>query len=300
MQFYQLKAFVKVADRKSFSRAAEDLYLSQSTVSIHVSSLEKYFSQKLFDRLGKEVALTPFGQKMYYWAREILKARESALWELKEWTGKTEGRIHIGGGTVPAQYMLPYLVSQFSKKYPGIEYLVTKNSSQLIAESLLQGETDLGVLGEKYYEDKLDYLPYMEEKLVLITPKETLMDNPVSLFNLLEYPFIFRKAGSGTQAVLEKIFKKEGVNPSKLKVPALFNNVESIKQGVKAGLGFSIISEIAARDYQKIGFLNTYELKEINEKRSFYFACNYRKTMAPYVEEFINFCLQMDTSYILP
>ncbi|PKM83874.1 MAG: transcriptional regulator [Firmicutes bacterium HGW-Firmicutes-13] len=289
MQFYQLQAFTKVAERKSFSRAAEDIYLSQSTVSSHISSLEKHFGQKLFDRLGKEVVLTPFGERFYYWSTEILKLRDMANWDLKDWTGIVEGNIHIGAGTVPAQFMAPFLISEFIKKYPGISFTLTQNSSEIVAEDLLKGVVDMGILGEKYYSEKIEYIPFLDEKLVLITPRNFKLKEPVSLYQVLDYNFVFRKPGSGTQAVVEKIFKKEGIESAKLNVVAYFNNVQSIKQGVKEGLGISIISEIAAMDYAQSKYINKYELKEIGERRTFYFAYNRQKTLAPFINEFIKF-----------
>ncbi|UNC90831.1 selenium metabolism-associated LysR family transcriptional regulator [Candidatus Contubernalis alkaliaceticus] len=288
MQFYQLQAFIKVAEKRSFSRAAEDIFLSQSTVSTHIGSLEKHFGQKLFDRLGKEVTLTPFGEKLFYWAREMIKMRDMALWDLKEWTGKTEGNIHIAASTVPAQFMAPFLISYFVKKYPGIQFTLTQNSSEIVADCLLKGDADLGMLGEKYYSEKIEYIPFLDEKLVLITPADVVFNNPISITEVLDYPFIFRKPGSGTQAVVEKIFKKENIDISRLNVVAYFNNVQSIKQGVKEGVGVSIISEIAAMDYSHSSLINYYHLKELKNRRSFYFAYNRQKTLAPYIQEFIS------------
>src|SRR5690554_2361392 len=137
MQYHQLIAFVSVVEQKSFSKAAENIFLSQSTVSTHISSLEKYFEQKLFDRLGKKVVLTPFGDRLYYWAKEMLTLREKALWDLKDWTGKTEGNISIAASNVPAQYIAPTILSNFLKKYPGINFSIVQLNSQKTAEALI-------------------------------------------------------------------------------------------------------------------------------------------------------------------
>ncbi len=289
MDFHQLLVFTKVAEKQSFSRAAEDLFLSQSTVSTHIGSLEKHFGQKLFDRLGREVALTPFGEKLHYWAQEILKLQDMAIWDLKEWTGKAEGNISIGAGTVPAQFIAPFLMSRYLLKYPGITFTLTQNSSEAVADSLLKSETDLGMLGEKYYSDRIDYIPLLDENLVLITPPKVILRSPVSIYYLLEHNFIFRKPGSGTQAVLEKILRKQNMSLNKLKVIAYFDNVQSIKQAVKENMGLSIVSEIAALDYKESGFLNVYKLVELKEKRTFYFGYHKKKSLPPYISEFITF-----------
>ena len=290
MQFHQLMAFIRVAEQKSFSKAAETLFLSQSTVSTHINSLEKYFGQKVFDRLSKNVTLTPFGQRLFYWSKEIISIREKAMWDLKEWTGKAEGNIIIAASTVPAQYMVPGLISSFIKKYSGISFSVTQKDSLGVANYIASGDADIGLLGEMYYTDKLEYIPIYQEKMVLVTPASTILEGPVSLAKLLDSNFIFRKVGSGTQAFIEKMLHSTGIETSRFKIIGYFDNVQSIKQGVKEGMGFSIISEIAARDYEKSKLINSYEIEEMSGTRSFYLAYNKHKTLSPITLEFINFC----------
>ena len=297
MQLHQLSVFVRVAEKRSFSKAAEDIFLSQSTVSTHISSLEKHYGQKIFDRLGKEVVLTPFGERLYHWSRELLNLQDMALWDLREWTGKVEGTIRMGAGTVPAQYIAPYLMSQYIIKYPGISFTLSQDSSKAVAESLLKGDVDLGILGEKYFADKLEFIPLLDEKLVLITPASLVLQEPVSIHSLLTHSFVFRKPGSGTQAVLEKLLQQAGVTLNQLKTIAHFDNVQSIKQAVKEGMGLAIISEIAAMDYQQSAFINVYRLKELKEKRMFYFAYNKKRSQPPHTMEFITFSKDLSTFY---
>jgi DNA-binding transcriptional LysR family regulator len=291
MQFQQLFVFTKVAEKNSFSKAAEDIFLSQSTVSNHISNLESYFGQKLFDRLGKEIVLTPFGQKLYPWAQEILKLKEMAIWDLKDWTGKIQGKLSIAASTVPAEYMVPLLVSRFRKKYPEVQFTLAQSNSEAVAEILIKGAAEIGILGEKYFPEKIVYIPFMKERLVLITPTDLKPEDPVSVNILIDLPFIFRTAGSGTQATVEKFLKKYGVHSSSLNIVAYFDSVQAVKQGVKAGLGVSIISEIAAADYSKYNLVNSYQLDMITEKRVFYIAYNKQKTLSPLIKEFIDVSL---------
>ncbi|MBS4025923.1 MAG: LysR family transcriptional regulator [Clostridia bacterium] len=291
MQFQQLFVFTKVVEKNSFSKAAEDIFLSQSTVSNHISNLESYFGLKLFDRLGKEIVLTPFGQKLYHWAQEILKLKEMAIWDLKDWTGKIQGKLSIAASTVPAEYMVPLLISNFRKQYPEVQFSLIQSNSEAVAEVLMKGTAELGILGEKYFPEKIDYIPFIKERLVLITPADLKLKEPVSVNALLDLPFIFRTSGSGTQATVKKILKKYGLHSSSLNIVAYFDSVQSVKQGVKAGLGVSIISEIAAADYANYNLVNSYPLDEIAEKRAFYFAYNSQITLSPLIKEFIDFSL---------
>ncbi len=287
---HQLYVFTKVSEEKSFSKAAESIYLSQSTVSSHINNLEKYFGQKLFDRLGKEVALTYFGEKLYPWAKEILQLKDKALLELKDYKIKIEGHIKITASTVPAHYIVPGLLSRFSSEYPDIKYSLNMSNSREAAEMLAKGKTDLSFTGLKHLTDKLEFIPLAQEKLVAITPPSLRPAAKVSIKELAGYPFLFRKHGSGTQAILEEMLQKAGIDITKLKVIGYFNSVEVIKQCVKEGMGISIISEIAASDYVRQNLVNACEIDELKEKRTFYLAYNKKRTLPPIVDLFIKSC----------
>ena len=297
MLLHQLEVFTQVAERSSFSKAAEALFLSQSTVSSHIINLEKHFGQKLFDRLGKEVVLTPFGQKLYPWAREILMLKDKALWEMKDWTEKIDGHLSIAASTVPAQYAIPFLVSQFLKKYNGIKFILEQSGSETVAEKLVKGEAEIGMLGKQYHEDQLNFIPFAEEKLVLITPFTLQLRNKISISDLLNYPFLFRKSDSGTQANLEKMLSMAGVKLSQLQVVGYFDSMEALKESVREGIGISIISSIAALDWVNSKFINAYELAELPEKRMFYFAHHQKRTLSPLAEAFISFSLSLSNDF---
>ncbi|MDD4666202.1 MAG: selenium metabolism-associated LysR family transcriptional regulator [Clostridia bacterium] len=289
MLLHQLQAFTKVAEKKSFSKAAESIFLSQSTISTHINNLEKYFGQKLFDRLSKEVVLTHSGEKLYQLAKEILTLQDKALWDLKDSMEKIEGQLKIAASTVPAQYIVPKLIAGFSHKYPGIKFSLDLLDSIHVAEKLAKGEADIGILGYQYLPDKLIFLPIIEEKLVVVTPPSFQLSNNLSIKELTSYPFLFRKHGSGTQATLEKILQEANINFTKLNVIGYFDSVQVLKQCVKEGMGISIISEIAAADYVQQKWIKAYELQELTEKRTFYLAYNKARTLSPLVKEFIDY-----------
>lgn len=287
MLLHQLLVFTRVAEEKSFSKAAESIYLSQSTVSTHINNLEKYFGQKLFDRLGKTIAITYFGEKLYPYAKEMLALQEMALWDLRDLTTKIGGQMKIATSTVPAQYIVPKLISRFAQKYPNIKFTLESLDSENVAKWLAKGEADLGILGNQYFPDKLNFIPLIKEKLILATPPSCQLSSNVSIKKIATLPFLFRKYGSGTQAIIERTLHKANVDISTLNVIGHFDNVQTIKQCVKEGLGVSIISEIAASDYVQQNLINAYELKEFSEKRTFYLAYNKARTLSPLVKEFI-------------
>ncbi|AFV02779.1 Transcriptional regulator [Dehalobacter sp. DCA] len=292
MLLHQLEIFTQVAEKNSFSKAAQSLFLSQSTVSTHISNLEHYFGQKLFDRLGKEIVLTPFGEKLYPWAREILNVKDRALWEMKGWTTKIDGHLHIAASSVPAKYAIPPLLAKFLGEYKGIQFVLDQSGSEIVAEKLLNGDVEIGVLGKQYHEDQLTFIPFLQEKLVLITPSNICLNNHISITELVDYPFIFRKSDSGTQANVVQMLHTSGITLSDLQVAGYCDNLEALKESVREGIGISIISGIAALDYVKSRQINAYELAELTKKRMFYFAHHKKRTLSPWAETFIHFCLE--------
>lgn len=298
MLLHQLEIFTQVAENSSFTKAAQSLFLSQSTVSIHISNLEKHFGQNLFDRLGKEVVLTPFGEKLYPWAREMLVLKDKTLWEMRDWTKKIDGHLNIAASTVPAQYAIPFLIARFLKKYPGIKFILEQSGSQKVAEKLVKGEAEIGMIGKQYHQDQLIFIPFAEEKLVLITPANLQLRNNISISELLDYPFLFRKSDSGTQATLVRMLNIAGVSLSQLQVIGYFDSMEALKQSVKEGIGISIISAIAALDDVNSKFINAYELAELPEKRMFYFAHHQKRTLSPLAEAFMSFSLELSSSFL--
>lgn len=291
MLLHQLEIFKHVAEKNSFSKAAQALFLSQSTVSTHISNLEKYFGQKLFDRLGKEIVLTPFGERLYPWVQEILNLKDRALWDMKDGSQNIDGHLQIAASSVPAKYLLPLLLSKFLEKYNGIRFVLEQSGSESVAEKLVNGDAELGMLGKQYDEDHLDYIPYIVEKLVLITPSHMHLSPIVSLLELKNHSFIFRESDSGTQANLVRMLSVSGITLSHLKTIGYFNNLEALKEGVKDGIGIAIISKIAASDYVKSKMINAYDVAELPEKRTLYFAHHKKRTLSPWAREFIDFSL---------
>lgn len=118
-----------------------------------------------------------------------------------------------------------------------------QSGSEKVAEKLVNGEAEIGMLGEKYYLEQLHYMPFVEDELVLITPTNLKLRNKVSISELVDYPFLFRKSDSGTQANLEKMLNITGVTLSQLQVVGYFDSLEALKESVKEGIGISSIAE---------------------------------------------------------
>lgn len=150
MDLHQLFVFTKVAEYKSFSRAADDIFLSQSTVSSHIQSLEKTLKMKLFDRIGKEIIITDNGKRLYHWALQLLELKDQAILDLNQGTRDFHGAIRLGASSVPAQFIVPGIIEEFRDDYPNITFHISQSPSKGVAEKVLNGTVDIGILGEKY------------------------------------------------------------------------------------------------------------------------------------------------------
>ncbi|WP_338471730.1 selenium metabolism-associated LysR family transcriptional regulator [Niallia sp. XMNu-256] len=280
MDLHQLFVFTKVVEHRSFSKAAEDIYLSQSTVSSHIHSLEKSLNVTLFDRVGRESILTPYGERLYKWALKLLQLKDEALLDLNEGMSHMKGNIRIAASSVPGQFIIPKMVKIFRKDHQGVTFYVDQSSSKGVAERVLNGSVDFGILGEKYENDKLRFIPLLKEKLVLITPKDMELTCPVYLTDVVNYPFIMRHSDSGTNAMVERFLKDNKIAKEKLNVIAYADNSQSVIQFVIEGIGVSVISEIAAKEHAKMNQINMYFFEDFKTERNFYLTYHINRTQS--------------------
>lgn len=287
MDLHQLLIFTKVVEHKSFSKAAEDIYLSQSTVSSHIHSLEKSLGVTLFDRVGRESILTPYGERLYKWAVRLLNLKDEALIDLNEGMSSMKGNIRMAASSVPSEFIIPKMVKAFRKEYEEVTFYVDQSSSKSVVERVLNGSVDLGIVGEKYENDKLRFIPLLEEKLALITPLDIKLTGPVYLKDVVDYPFIMRNSNSGTNAMVERYLKKQGITKEKLNVVAYTDSSQSVIQFAMEGIGVSIMSEIAAKEHAKMNHIHMYTLEDFKMERYFYVTYHINRTQSLLTKKFI-------------
>ncbi|PLR84710.1 MULTISPECIES: selenium metabolism-associated LysR family transcriptional regulator [Bacillus] len=288
MDLHQLYVFTKVVEHKSFSKAADDIFLSQSTVSSHIHALERMLNVKLFDRVGRDSIVTPYGERLYEWALKILRLKDEALLDLNQGMKELRGVVRIAASSVPGQFMIPKMVKIFRTQYPEVTFHINQSPSKIVAEKVLNGSVDLGVLGEKYEDDKLHYIPLLKEKLVLITSTQFKIKDPVNMEDITKYPLVMRSSESGTNSILEKFLKKKQIPKDQLNIITYTDSGESLIQFVKQGIGISIISEIAAKEYVMNKMICLHEIDDLNDERYFYLVYNKNKTLSLISKLFID------------
>jgi len=296
MDLHQLFVFTKVVEHKSFSKAAEDIFLSQSTVSSHIQALERTLNVSLFDRVGRENILTPAGERLYQWALKLLLLKDQALLDIKEGATELRGIIRISASSVPGQFMIPRMVKKFRMLYPKATFHVNQSSSKNVAEKVLNGSVDFGILGEKYDNDKLCYLPLLKEHLVLVTSNQSDIKGPVDIQDLLSCPFIMRNSDSGTNSLIERFLKKHNIAKDQLNIVAFTENGQSLVQFVLQDIGIAIISEMAAREYYDRKLLKIHEINGFDDERYFYLVYNKNKTQSMLSKLFIESAHELITS----
>ncbi len=268
----QLEAFVATAEFSSFTKAAEVMYLTQSTVSSHISVLEENLGVRLIQRSARQrVTLTKEGERVYREAKDILE-RCQALQDLKNHDRQTQ--LVIGASSVPGQCLMPELMAEYLALYPDSHYIQLRGDSIRIHQYLAQGKANLGFVGVATTPKEYYYHPVAEDRLVLITankePYQTLHRQGVSGLDLLNMPMILREENSGTRQEMERYLMRNQISTEDLNIIAQIDNPEAIRSSVSRGLGVSVMSVLAAREYLLAGRLLSFELGDQGAFRKIY------------------------------
>lgn len=288
MEIKHLESFVAVVKHGSFTKAAEQLYVSQPTVSAHISALEEELKQELILRTTKSVEVTPKGSEVYDYAVNILELCSRLVSSCREKTGCT---IHLGTSTIPSTCILPEILPSYAKKYPETYFVIHQSDSQGVIDGLLDGIFDIGFIGMK--DDRLYCRPLWKDRMVIITPaREPFLTmkkaESAPLEELLKEPIILREEGSGSNKSAAGFLEMIGKQESELRIAACINDQETIKKLVENGLGISIISEKTAENYVKEGRLLQFDLPAYNE-RELYLAYRKNCVLKSQTLEFIEF-----------
>jgi LysR family transcriptional regulator, transcriptional activator of the cysJI operon len=295
LEFYQLEAFVMVVSQRSFSRAAELLFLSQPTVSAHVKSLESELGASLFDRGKGEILLTPAGEVLYRYARDLLDLREKTLLEITGAEVPAEEIVPIAASSVPCQYLLPRAIALFEKKFPMAKVSLKQQNSRRVCEDIFNYHFPLGVVGEKHPLPRLAYVPVLEDKLVAAIPHQPeytylLQKEELTVDDLAVHTLILREEGSGTRSLLEKELHRMGEGLEKLRT-SVYDSQETIKQAVRQGLGITVTSRFVVEDYEEFGLLSTRPLAGLELKRQFYLVYHEKRVLTYAVRQMREFLI---------
>lgn len=291
MDIHQLRVFTSVFKNRSFSKASEALHLTQPTISNHIKALEDEFACKLFDRMGRTIIPTKEAEVLYGKSTEIIEkadALKEALGQLKK---ETAGKLVIGASTIPGVYLMPRIMTGFQKKYPAISFQILIADSGGIIDSISRHELLLGIVGAKLGNDQIDYTPFVEDELIVVSAPLKTGKSSMTLKELVALPMVYREEGSGTRREVEKFLESEGISFDHMKIAGIFGSTDAVKQAVKAGLGVSILSKFSVADELEHKLLEEIKLTDIHMKRNFYIVTHKKRTLPRLYDLFLKHIL---------
>ncbi len=292
IDFRHLETFCRVADLKSFSKAADDLFLTQPTISGHILSLEKALSLRLFDRTGREVRLTKAGEVFLEYASKILSFRKDLLNALSEFSQGIRGELSLGASTIPGEYLLPRLLSDFKKEHPHFIISLKIGDTKEIIQYVFQDKVEFGIIGAKLNHPSLHFEKYEEDEIIVVAPPDHPLTRKkrVNVEELSKVPWIIREEGSGTQMSVEKALRRKGRGLKQFQVVMEMGSTSSVKEGVKAKLGLAFLSKRAVEEEMSQGFLSRINVEGIELiSRQIYIVTHRGRTLSPIGMEFLRF-----------
>jgi len=292
IDFRHLETFCRVATLKSFSKAAEDLLLTQPTVSGHILSLEQSLSLRLFDRTSREVRPTKAGEVFLKYASKILSSRMDLLNALSEFSQGIRGELFLGASTIPGEYILPGLVGDFRKEHPHFILSLKIADTKEIIQDVLQEDVEFGMIGAKLDHSSLHFEKYEEDEIIVAASSDHPLARKkrVDVEELLREPWIIREEGSGTQMAVEKALRRKGKSLKQFNVVMKMGSTSSVKEGVKAKLGLAFISGRATEDELKRGLFSRIDVEGIGAiSRQIYIVFHRGRTLSPIGTEFLRF-----------
>lgn len=291
MEDHKLKVFCTVAETRSFSKTSEIIHLTQPAVSLQIQALEEIYETKLFDRSSSTVSLTPAGEVLYKYAKEILTLYSSAEKVIGEITGLVKGSISIGASSTIGNYLLPGVITDFKKTHLKIKLHLLVGNTKRIVELLNSGSIDLGLVEGEVSRQKMIVEKLIPDELLLIVPSyhPWSKKKEISISELTKEPFIFREGGSGTRQMIEKFLSRHGISPQDMRISMVLGSTEAIKAAVENGLGVSIISRWAARKELRYGSLYFLRIKEEKVLREFSLIFSKNSVSSHAVDEFLTY-----------
>ena len=236
----QLSVFHAVARHRSFTRAAEELNLSQPAVSMQVKHLEQKVGLPLFEHLGKKIYLTEAGTEIFRCSRAVAQQLAETEQIIAELRGVERGRLAVAVANT-VNYVAPRLLAGFSQRYPGVHISLSVTNREGLLKKLEANESDVVLMGQPPLSEELVAEPFMLNPLVVIAPPDHPLTRRrrIKLSRLQDETFLLRESGSGTRTAMEHFFAERRIS---LSMGMEMNTNEAIKQGVEAGLGLGIVS----------------------------------------------------------
>ena len=287
MDIHHLKIFVSVYQNSSFSKASTVLNISQPTISEHIKNLESELDCKLFDRLGRSIMPTAEAEAILPHALQVIEDLNRVRDALDINRGQVAGPLVIGASTIPGTYLLPGLAAAFKKLNPLVSFELRIHDTAQVAELVAGHQLFMGVVGAQVKNRQLTMTPFFQDELVCAA-HPTLARQIKGPDDLSRLPFLLREKGSGTRRMMEGFLKEEGIDYRDFVVGAVLGSTAAIKEGLKAGLGISILSKKAISEELEQGRLQEISIFSAAMVRDFFILTHKKRTLPGSYQSFVD------------
>ena len=270
MENFRLKVFRCVAHHLNFSRAAEELLLTQPAVTQQIKALEEECGVPLFDRSGGHVTLTPGGQALLPYAEKLKIISDEALAAVAGASGRNAGQLAIGASQTIGQYLLPNLVAGFLRENPRVTVTAMSGNTDEMLEALISHRIQLALIEGPALRKDLHVEPFMEDHMVLVVhASHEWADNEIDVSMLKDAPLLMREFGSGSRRVVENALTKAGIKKKELNTRMELDSTEGLLSAVEAGLGVTFVSRWTVRNQLALGTLKLARVRGLKLSRMF-------------------------------
>jgi len=293
----QLEVFAAVARHGSYTRAAEELHLSQPAVSMQIRQLEDTAGLPLFEKLGKKIHLTQAGREFFHYSQAIGRQLQELDEVIESLKGVHTGHLRLSVATT-ANYFATRLLAAFSRRYPGTTFSLDVTNRKTLLDQLASNETDLVIMGKPPEELELDATPFMENPLVIIAPPDHPLagQKAIPLDRLRGEVFVAREQQSGTRIAMERFFQERGIQ---LKTGMEMTSNSAIKHAVEAGLGLGIVSIHTLELELEAGRLVILDAEGFPIQRHWYLVTGRGKRLSPVAQAFFDFLMGEDAVHLM-
>ncbi len=283
MTLRQLELFVAVAETGSFSRGAEAICLTQSTVSQHIAALERETNTRLLDRTTKGIFLTTGGDVFLQHARRVLAERDVLNQAMAGLHGLERATLNLGASNIPANYLIPCILPALQQEFPGISLTMRIGDSREVLDELKSGQVELGIVGGHATDESCSHEPLLKDRLVMIVgPDHPLKERQsITLNELQKQGFVIREDGSGTYQALQKGFLSAGIDPESFNVIARLGSNEAVRRAVAAGSGCAFVSDLSVQNNLRHGELFKIDVEGLTIHRQLWLVRLCERTASP-------------------
>lgn len=291
MNLTWLQTFMLIVDKKSLTKAARVLHLTQPAVSKQLNSLEKYYGTSLLHRTSRHMEVTEAGKMVYEYSQQILSKINESLADVQALQKDLYGSLLLGASSIPGEYILPAALGRFQALHSQVKVKLEIADSTEIGQLLQDGKIEAGMIGVILENPVLKQEHIFEDELVVIASSQHPLTKKksIALEDFLEERVIFREAGSGTRLVIENKLIEKGIAPDSLKTRLELGSTEAVINAVAAGLGISLVSRFAVQNRIKAGEIAVLPIDDLPLERGLYFITRRDQVISPLVEAFYNF-----------